>query len=222
MRNISGQKFGSLTAVRITGKVGRAAQWEFLCDCGNTKVMRASNAGTSKGKISSCGCETGREDLVGRIFGRLEVICRDWSKSINRSKSWVCKCSCGNRVSVISAKLKAGQKSCGCIIGEHHGESNTPEYRTWGAMIGRCYNKNTPNYIDYGGRGITVCDEWRESYLMFLGHIGRRPSAEHSIDRIDNDGNYEPGNVRWTTASIQNSNKRSRQKVESDRRKFSK
>lgn len=86
--------------------------------------------------------------------------------------------------------------------------TGTPEYRAWANMRDRCGNPCNPEYKNYGMRGVTVCEEWIGSFESFLGHIGMRPSADHSIDRIDVNGNYEPGNVRWATIDIQNNNKR--------------
>jgi hypothetical protein len=87
-----------------------------------------------------------------------------------------------------------------------HGCSNIPEYWAWTRMISRCYDKNNKSYNRYGGRGIIVCDLWRKSFAEFLKHIGRKPNPEYSLDRINNDGNYEPNNVRWTTWKIQRRN----------------
>jgi len=91
----------------------------------------------------------------------------------------------------------------------------TPEYMCWASMKQRCCNKNCPYYINYGGRGIKVCDEWLNDYKAFYKYIGDRPSPNHSIDRINNDGNYEPGNVRWATRSVQLSNQRPRRPMSS-------
>lgn len=87
------------------------------------------------------------------------------------------------------------------------GQAQPPEYSAWAQMLQRCENKGNPSYCNYGGRGISVCDRWR-SFSQFLADVGARPSAKHSIDRINNDGNYEPGNVRWATRSEQNRNHR--------------
>ena len=89
-----------------------------------------------------------------------------------------------------------------------HGMTGTPEYRAWKDMLGRCRNSRHRQYPNYGGRGIRVCDEWLHDFVAFYNHVGPRPSARHSIDRIDNDGNYEPGNVRWATRKMQNANMR--------------
>lgn len=91
-----------------------------------------------------------------------------------------------------------------------HGESHqrTPEYEAWKKMKQRCYNSKNKDYILYGFRGIFVCDEWIDNYSAFLAYIGRRPSSLHSLDRIESDGNYEPGNVQWSLPDIQGKNRR--------------
>ncbi len=88
-----------------------------------------------------------------------------------------------------------------------HGRTKTPEYRAWQDMKTRCLKTNTPNYHRYGGRGISICERWLNSFEAFLSDIGERPSKQHSLDRIDNNGNYEPGNCRWATRELQNRNK---------------
>lgn len=89
-----------------------------------------------------------------------------------------------------------------------HGWAKTPTYVTWKSMAGRCYDPRNASYPLYGGRGITVCERWRDDFLNFLADMGERPSLDHSIDRIDGDGNYEPGNCRWATRAEQNANRK--------------
>lgn len=93
---------------------------------------------------------------------------------------------------------------------EYHGKRKTLEYGVWCGMIGRCENPNNPKYPMYGGRGITVCEPWRNSFSSFSGDMGEKPSPSHSLDRIENDGNYEPGNCRWADKTIQSINRRVR------------
>ena len=157
-------------------------------------------------------------DLTGRRFGRLTILSR--SKNRARRVYWKCRCKCGTEKEVASVALRKGEiLSCGCYsrdiqpkrmtalhaIIRTHGMSRTPTYRIWGGMIGRCHNSNNSNYERYGAKGIYVCERWRD-FRNFLADMGKRPSSEHSIDRIDNSKGYEPGNCRWATAHQQNNN----------------
>jgi hypothetical protein len=133
---------------------------------------------------------------------------------------WLCHCRCGVTKTIASGKLRNGTTvSCGChrisatvSRSYKHGSAKrnktTPEYRAWSGMIGRCYNVKNKKYPDYGGRGITVCQRWRESFEDFLSDIGVRPTGDYSIDRIEVNGNYEPNNCRWATLRQQARNKR--------------
>jgi hypothetical protein len=100
------------------------------------------------------------------------------------------------------------------IMSQLHRKFNSPEYNAWTNMKGRCYNYNHPRYFDYGGRGITVCDRWRTSFEEFLADMGERPSPNHTLDRKDNNGNYEPGNCRWATIEEQGNNKSNNVRIE--------
>src|SRR5579872_5899824 len=153
--------------------------------------------------------------LTGERFGRLFVIRRNGSGKFGKN-SWECLCECGNRVIVTGGLLRSGKtKSCGCLHSAalstrntKHGRSGTREYRIWKGMIERCTNPSQRCFKYYGGRGISVCQEWRTSFGAFYSHIGPIPGPDFQVDRIDNDLGYEPGNVRWATRIEQARNKR--------------
>lgn len=163
------------------------------------------------------------KNLAGQRFGRWTALKRSENKC--GRVMWACKCDCGKVRDVISCNLVAGKtKSCGCLDVEvlvarstTHGDTKggypTKEYRAWRHMLNRCHRKVEPNYNDYGGRGITVCGRWRGSYENFLEDMGRCPK-EMSLDRKNNNGNYEPSNCRWATNQEQAGNKRTNVWVE--------
>lgn len=151
------------------------------------------------------------KDLKGMIFGRLTVLYRANSRksgSDNRSRVfWMCKCECGVMKEIQSSPLLQGNtKSCGCLsiekiknLNYSHGESNrTREFSSWSHMKGRCNCETDIKYVNYGGRGISVCERWNNSYQNFLEDMGRCPDG-YSIHRIDNDDNYHPENCKWAT-----------------------
>jgi len=158
-------------------------------------------------------------DLTGQVFGRLTVVGFAGIGS-NRSARWECICLCGAVVVINSATLRNGRtQSCGCyhkqLLRERntlHGLCKSTEYGSWSNMRKRCNRPNDPQYADYGGRGITVCEEW-ESFENFYKDMGPKPTPKHSIDRIDNDGNYCKDNCRWATQKQQNTNQRSNKRL---------
>ncbi len=146
-------------------------------------------------------------DLTGQRYGRLTVI-RRGPGGYRKQVCWWCECDCGKACKLVpSENLRLGKaKSCGCLA-KPHGGHQTPEYQAWGKLRHRCNNPNARNYYLYGGRGIRVCDRWA-SFENFLADMGPRPSAEHSIDRLDVNGNYEPSNCAWRDRTQQARNKR--------------
>lgn len=161
------------------------------------------------------------KDISGQRFGRWTVV-RYAGKSDRRKTMWMCRCECGEERIVFSESLRRGTSlSCGCLhreiaSGSHrtHGLSRNPVYQVWASMIKRCTNPNSKYYSYYGGRGIIVCERWRKSFSDFFDDMGPRPSPKHSIDRINNDGNYEPENCRWATRREQSLNKRNNRLLE--------
>jgi hypothetical protein len=147
--------------------------------------------------------------LAGIKFGRLLAIERHHDK-------WLCRCDCGNETMVKVKQLKNGNtKSCGCLYRETrgvaqrtHGLTYAKEYGVWNSMRERCTRPRIKGFENYGGRGISVCERWYNSFENFYADMGPRPSSKHSLDRTDNDGNYEPDNCRWVLRKEQNRNKR--------------
>jgi hypothetical protein len=164
-------------------------------------------------------------DLTGRRFGRL-VVRAEAGRKLG-SILWLCDCDCGNESLVTGCHLRApsATRSCGCAKRERllalapvrsaailrHGHAGRGKksraYNSWSAMLQRCTNPYVRSYKYYGDRGITVCERWRESFEAFFADMGEPPEG-HTLDRIDNEGNYQPDNCRWATRFVQNTNQR--------------
>jgi hypothetical protein len=151
-------------------------------------------------------------NLTGKVYGKLTVI--SFHGRNNNKTFWNCHCECGMDKVVHSHNLQQKHtKSCGCLVrnspnGTTHNKSKTREYEIWCGMKKRCMNTKSKAYKDYGGRGITICERWINSFEDFLADMGPSPTNEHSLDRIENDGNYEPSNCRWATRLVQTNNSR--------------
>lgn len=153
-------------------------------------------------------------DLTGQKFGRLTVIERDTSRT--GRAYWICKCSCGTVKSICGKELRNSKtKSCGCYNREvfchkTHGQRHTKIYNVWRNMRDRCFNPKRVGYKNYGGRGITVCEEWRNDFQPFYDYVSKLEhfgEGGYTLDRINVNGNYEPGNVRWATDAQQRRNR---------------
>jgi hypothetical protein len=214
-----GEVFGRLTVVSEADNINGHTRWLCQCECGNQVTVYTSSL--RSGNTQSCGClqknrvsET-KTILIpeGTKFGRLTVVSR--ASSTGKRTEWNCICECGNQVVVTTDSLRGGKtQSCGCLQKERaseakktHGMTHSPEYNTWMSIKARCFNTKNQDFKYYGDRGITICDEWKDSFETFYADMGSRPEG-CSIDRIDVDGNYEPSNCRWATDLEQAHNKR--------------
>lgn len=152
--------------------------------------------------------------LVGKQYGKLTVTAIGDRILDSRAFFVICTCECGVTTTVRNNNLYKA-KSCGCLKKTAKGyykqyfRGELPEFGSWVAMKTRCLNSKHPTYTEYGGRGITICEEWLD-FENFITDMGKRPTPKHSIDRMNNDGNYEPSNCRWATPSEQNYNRRPR------------
>ena len=232
MNDLTGKVYGRLTVLRYSHSK-HGAYWECICTCGKKKIASANCLRT--GGTKSCGCLTsGAVDHEKRA----EAARKRWEKRLGKldilpgtkigfltvieviGRSLRVRCRCGKEFIKQSSLILKDYRSCGCAHDELatgdnnaraalvHGWSETPEHNAWMHIIARCTNPNNAGYYKYGARGISVCARWREKFQNFLDDMGPRPEGKTSIDRINNDGNYEPGNCRWSTPAEQAKNTR--------------
>lgn len=215
-----GRRFGAL---RVTVSNGPASSsdtfYECLCDCGQVVVKRGKHL--RSGSALSCGCH--RRLPAGERFERL-VVFGDAPADHGKNRCYTCRCDCGAITTVRGTSLTSGAtRSCGCLLrdvngerlrrerlalkhGHAQGDRPTRTWSSWRSMIKRCTDPRHGSWQRYGGRGISVCVRWRESFSNFLADMGERPEGM-TLDRIDPDGNYEPGGCRWATPVEQRHNR---------------
>lgn len=203
--NLSGQRFGKLVALHQGPaneyKNTSHSTWKCLCDCGNTAFVETQKL--RSGHSKSCGCNRGQTWRPGLRFGMLTTV-----ENLGGRK-WLVRCDCGNTKTAHATNIPR-MSDCGCIDkpgnNTSHGMTGSPEYRAWHNAKTRCFRKKSEKYPAYGGRGITMCDRWKNNFNRFFQDMGPCPKG-YQLDRIDNDGNYEPSNCRWASVKTQSLNK---------------
>jgi hypothetical protein len=215
--DISGKRFGKLTAIKYMYSEKGQRYWLFKCDCGREKNIRIVSV--TAGKVKSCGCIAenrrivkDKNNLENKKFNNLKLI--QFHHKGKGGEYWTCVCDCGNTKIIKLSDVVGGKiKSCGCLSKKTnliHGKSYCDLYHSvWTGIKQRCFNEKSRDYPRYGGRGITVCEEWKNDFMSFYyWAIKNGYKKGLSLDRINNDGNYCPENCRWATPKEQSNNTR--------------
>ncbi len=226
----TGERYGRLIVVAEAPKrrPRESRRWVCICDCGGETTTQGG--ALRRGETQSCGClmrqrvREAKPPLIapGERYGRL-IVLAETDQRAHKGRIYMCRCACGTELVVSNNSLRTGHtQSCGCLerdnsaakarlLGLRHGLAprlaRHPLYGTWANMIQRCRNPNAVGWEYYGGRGIQVCERWHD-FANFLADMGEKPSSAYSLDRINVNGHYEPGNCRWATRSEQARNKR--------------
>lgn len=208
-----GKKFGCQTILSFSYSDNRYRKYfNCRCDCGNEKVIGLQNIIGNPVRCRECKKEN-LQSHIGKRYNKWTVLSFAETKIGQRNQPthyYLCRCECGSEHIISLNNLKSGwSRQCKrCGVFRPMARSHNPLIYIYNGMIIRCYNVNDKRYKNYGLRGITVCDRWRDSFENFVADMGERPSPQHSIDRINNDGNYEPSNCRWATQKEQMNNTR--------------
>lgn len=216
-KEMAGLTFGNLSVIEFAGNRGRTALWLCRCSCG--KVVVKSGRDIRGGRTVGCGsgaCRGIRPELVGQRFGELTVV--EYMGHKNGAAQWRCLCDCGTECIRSGGCLRQGSSlSCGCRVRRAvttHGKTSTKAHRAWLGAKARCCRVTSTNYSDYGGRGIKVCRRWLNSFENFYADMGDPPSPSHTLERKDNNGNYEPKNCIWADRLTQRLNNRNVRLIE--------
>ena len=206
---MTGNKYGMMRVVRYSHQKNGQTMWDCVCDCGTKKTVNGYHLRAAA--TQSCGCSNpNRIDMSGKRYGRWIAISIAGASA--RGAMWNCTCDCGTTRKKLGSELRSGNsKSCGCGHIDSvttHGMTASAEYEIWHSMKSRCFNPQATGFPSYGGRGITVCKRWKDSFSMFYRDMGPRPSASLTLERIDNDKNYTPKNCCWASRKRQQRNRR--------------